>query len=142
VTDENRRANILTEVNRGAESLESAQILLDAGKHADAVSRAYYAAFHHAQALLLMSGQQARRHGGVERLLHQNLVRPGKLDPKTARSYAHLLKDRLDADYGAATVFTADLATDAVVNARAFCAAARALLVADGWLSDSGDPGP
>lgn len=137
MTDENRRANILTEVARGSESLESAEILVDAGKYADAVSRAYYAAFHHAAALLLMSGQQARRHGGVERLLQRDLVRTGKLDAAIARSFAHLLKDRLDADYGAETVFTAELAAERVQAARAFCEAARTILVAESWLASS-----
>ena len=48
MTRENRVANIAVELARGRDSLESANILLAAGKHADAVSRAYYAAFHHA----------------------------------------------------------------------------------------------
>jgi len=46
LTNENRKKNIAAEVRRGNETLESAQILLDAGKLADAVSRAYYGAFH------------------------------------------------------------------------------------------------
>ena len=132
---ENRKANISIEVARGVDSLESADILIAASKHADAVSRAFYAAFHHPCALLLMSGQQARLHGGVERLLQRDLVRTGKLDPTVARSYAHLLKDRQDADYGAETVFTRELAAARVEAARAFCAAARELLVAEGWLA-------
>ena len=51
MTHDNRRRNIDAEVRRGDESLESAEILYAAGKLADAVSRAYYAAFHYAQAL-------------------------------------------------------------------------------------------
>ena len=138
MTKDNRRANIAIELARGRESLESADILLEAGKHADAVSRAYYAAFHHACALLLMSGEQARRHAGVERLLQRDLVRSGKLDAAVARSQAHLLEDRQDADDGAETVFTHDLTAERVASARAFCEAARALLVAEGWLEQSG----
>ena len=136
MTNENRKTNIGIAVARGMESLDSAGILVAAGKHADAVSRAYYAAFHHACALLLMSGQQARRHGGVERMLQRDLVRTGKLDATIARSYAHLLKDRQDADYGAETVFTGELAAARVEAARTFCDAARELLVAEGWLAE------
>ena len=61
MTEDNKRANIAAEVKRGEESLESAQILLSAGKHSDAVSRAYYGAFHFARALLLTLAQEPRR---------------------------------------------------------------------------------
>jgi hypothetical protein len=135
VTTARRKDQIAIQLARGSEALESAEILLAAAKHADAVSRAYYAAFHHASALLVMGGEQARRHGGVERLLQRDLVRTGKLDAAVARSYAHLLKDRQDADYGAETVFTAELAAERIAAARTFCAAARAILLAEGWLA-------
>ena len=41
MTDENARVNIRIQTERGDASLESAEILLGAGKLADAVSRAY-----------------------------------------------------------------------------------------------------
>ena len=55
MTPPNRRANIAIETARGDEALESAEILLVAQKRRDAVSRAYYGAFHYARALLLTS---------------------------------------------------------------------------------------
>ena len=135
MTDDDRRIDIAAEVARGREALESAEILLAANKYADSVSRAYYAAFHHARALLLLGGEQARRHSGVERLLQRDLVRTNKLTAAIARSYAHLLKDRLDADYGDSAVFTAELAASSLADARAFCGAAIELLRAEGWLN-------
>lgn len=48
--------NVLSEVARGDSTLESAELLLAAGKAADAVSRAYYAAFHSARAARTMRG--------------------------------------------------------------------------------------
>jgi uncharacterized protein len=94
VTGDNRRKNIAAEVRRGDESLESAEILLTAGKLADAVSRAYYAAFHYARALLLTLGDEARTHAGVERMLHRDLVREGAFDPDVARLFSRLQKFR------------------------------------------------
>ena len=138
MTEDNRRQNIATELARGKEALESAEILLAAGKNADAVSRAYYAAFHHACALLLMVGEQARRHSGVERLLQRDLVRTGKLDPGVARSFAHLMKDRHDADYGAEVVFTSELGGKQVESARTFCQHACAILEREGWIAPQG----
>lgn len=134
MTNGNRRRNIATEVARGREALESAEILFGAGKYADSVSRAYYAAFHHACALLLMIGEQARRHGGVERLMQRDLVRTGKLDPEVARLFSHLMKERHDADYGADFVFTETGAADQLEASRRFCARARELLDDGGWL--------
>jgi uncharacterized protein (UPF0332 family) len=46
VTEENRRRNLRDEVERGDQALRAAQTLLDAGLHADSVTRAYFGAFH------------------------------------------------------------------------------------------------
>ncbi len=134
MTDDNKTRNIAAEVERGNESLESAEILLAAAKHADAVSRAYYGAFHWARALLLMLGEEAKTHGGLERLLQRDLVRAGRLDPEVARLFSRLQKFRNDADYTAEFVFTRAAAATEVAAAREFAAAARRLLEAEGWL--------
>jgi uncharacterized protein (UPF0332 family) len=46
LTGDNRRKNIAVEATRGDESLEAARVLLATALYADAVSRAYYGAFH------------------------------------------------------------------------------------------------
>jgi uncharacterized protein (UPF0332 family) len=134
VTGENRKANIAIEVPRGDASLESAEILFNAGKLADAVSRAYYGAFHYARALLLMLGEEPISHAGLERLLHRDLVRPGTLDPDVARLFARLQKMRLDADYTSEFVFTVQGAREELEAAQQFVAAAREILSQGGWL--------
>jgi uncharacterized protein (UPF0332 family) len=133
VTEDNRRKNIEAEVRRGDESLESAEILGAAGKLADAVSRAYYGAFHYARALLLTLGEETRTHGGLERLLQRDLVRPGTLDPDVARLFSRLQKFRQDADYTAEFVFTAAAAAEEIEAARRFIVEARAILERGGW---------
>ncbi len=133
MTEESRRKNVAIEVARGAESLESAEILLAAGKLADAVSRAYYGAFHYARALLLTLGEEPVTHAGVERLLHRDLVRSGMLDPDVARLFGRLQKTRLEADYTSEIVFTRHGAEEEVAAARRFVAAASDLLAKGGW---------
>jgi uncharacterized protein (UPF0332 family) len=133
LTGDNKRRNIAAEIARGDESLESARILLAAGKHADAVSRAYYGAFHFARALLLTLPEEPRTHGGVERLLQRDFVRPGALDPDTGKLFSRLQKFRQDADYSAEFVFTESGAAEEVLAATRFIAAARAILDAGGW---------
>ena len=56
MTNENRKKNIALEVAHGREALQAAEVLLAASLFRDAVSRAYYAAFHFACALLLTLG--------------------------------------------------------------------------------------
>lgn len=126
-------------LSRGNASFESAEILLAAGKLADATSRAYYGAFHYARALLLMLGEEPLSHAGVERLLHRDIVRPGLLDPDLARQFARLQKMRQDADYTSEFVFTVQGAADDIAAARTFINSARQVLVSGGWLSDASD---
>jgi uncharacterized protein (UPF0332 family) len=134
VTNDNRKKNIAAEVRRGTETLESAEILFQAGKLADAVSRAYYGAFHHARALLLMLGQEARTHSGVDRLLQRDLVREGLLDPEVARLLARLMTYRLEADYTAEYVFTPASAREEIEAAQRFVREARRVLASGGWI--------
>lgn len=135
MTNDNRRKNIEAEVHCGDESFESAEILLAAGKHADAVNRAYYAVFHHARAMLLTVGEEARPHGDLARLLQRNLVRSGKFDPGMVRLFSRLQKSGQDADYIAEIVFTAKAVREEIESARHFVEASRALLRRDGWLA-------
>jgi uncharacterized protein (UPF0332 family) len=136
VTNDNRKKNIAAEVRRGNETLEAAQILLDAGKLADAISRAYYGAFHYARALLLMLGEEARTHSGLDRILQRDLVREGLLDPEVARLLARLMTYRFEADYSAEYVFTPSAAREEVAAAHQFVAEAKRVLVSGGWIGE------
>jgi uncharacterized protein (UPF0332 family) len=134
VTGENRRLNIAAEIRRGDETLKSAELLQAAGQYADAVSRAYYGAFHYARALLLMLGEEATTHGGVDRLLQRDLVRSGRLDPEVGRLLARLMQFRLEADYTAEYLFTEQAALEEVAAAKRFVAEADRILRAEGWV--------
>lgn len=134
MTEDNRRKNISIEAKRGDDSLESARILLAAAMHADAVSRAYYGAFHYARALLLTVGEEPETHGGVHKLLHRDLVRDGLLDADVAHLFSRLQKFRLDADYSAEVVFTAKSAAEEVRAAETFVTEARSILKRGSWV--------
>ena len=70
----------------------------------------------------------------MERLLQRDFVRGGALDPNTAKLFSRLQKFRQDADYTAEFVFTREGAAEEVAAARAFVAAAKAILATGGWL--------
>jgi uncharacterized protein (UPF0332 family) len=133
VTSDQKRAAVLAEVTRGDDAVEEARLLLDAGKLAGAISRAYYGAFHYARALVLTAGEEPRTHGGLSRLLQANFVRTGRLAPEVAALLSRLMSLRQDADYTAEYVFTLGMAQKELSDAQLFVIAARALLVEDGW---------
>jgi uncharacterized protein (UPF0332 family) len=134
VTKDNQKRNIAEEVAKGDDLLETAELLHRAAKFSDAVSRAYYAVFHFASALLLTEGLQTKSHGGLSRLLQSHFVKPGRLSPESGATFVKLLALRLDADYSAASVFSEATARAELDAAIAFTEEARKLLAAGGWI--------
>jgi uncharacterized protein (UPF0332 family) len=67
-----------------------ARDLFTKGNWDDAVSRAYYAACHAAQAALLTEGQRGDTHKGVVILFGLLLVKSGKFDKKWGKFLANL----------------------------------------------------
>ncbi len=62
-------------LEKSQEKLRVAEHLLQSGEYEDAVSRAYYSAFHAAQAALLTEGLTARTHQGLVNLFGPHLVK-------------------------------------------------------------------
>jgi uncharacterized protein len=136
VTGENRKQNLLIEIEKSGASLRAADLCLEAGLFDDAVSRAYYAAYHTVQAMLLTLGLESRTHGGAHDLFYIHFVRTGQIPPHIAKLFAALQKFREQADYARAFHFTADDAREEVTNAHAICVEVRQHLVAEGWAAD------
>ena len=134
MTEESRKANIRAEVEKGESSLVAAQTLFAAGLHDECVSRAYYAAFHFACALLLTEGLEAHRHRGVDHLLNLHFARTGRLDPQHAKAFARLAQFRLQADYSRAFRFTREGTEEELRLAEVTVQAFRQMLGAGGWL--------
>lgn len=118
MTNDSKKKNIAVEIARGADALEEADLLLAAGKYAGAISRAYYAVYHYARALLLTQGEEPRTHGGLERLLHRDFVRAGKLDADVALRLSRLMKLVLTEDCSAAMLRSMAVASIRVVSNR------------------------
>ncbi len=82
--DQLTEARILLELSR--EKLRSADHLLRSGFLSDAVSRAYYAAFNSARAVLLMLGSHVRTHEGVAYKFGLRVIREGLGDRELGRT--------------------------------------------------------
>jgi len=59
-------ADIMAQINKAQESLSAAELLLDQGYGEFAASRAYYAMFYIAEALLASRGQSYSSHAAVQ----------------------------------------------------------------------------
>ena len=92
----------------------------DQGYGDDAVSHAYYAALHAAQAVLLTEGQRGESHKGVVMLFGLLLVKTGKFEKKWGKFLANLKDDREAGDYEALSYLDENTAGRSVREAEEF----------------------
>jgi uncharacterized protein (UPF0332 family) len=101
---------------RSRQELAAARLLADHGFAAQAVSRAYYAAFYAAEAALLRLRQVRSKHAGVIAAVGRVLVAEHGLDPQVGRRLRSLFERRSRADYESEAV-PAEEAARAVTDA-------------------------
>lgn len=118
--DKAQRELIRGYLTKAREKVRVARDLCAKGEWDDAISRAYYAAYHAAQAALLTEGQRGDTHKGVVMLFGLLLVKTGKLDKKWGKFLSNLKDDREAGDYDALSYLDEDTARRAVREAEAF----------------------
>lgn len=106
----------------------AARHLAAGGFYEDAVSRAYYAVFHAACALLGTIGRSVRTHEGLRAMIGEHFIRTGQLDARFSRILARGAADRTDADYNAGAVFTREDAEDTLARTAELLAAVEELV--------------
>jgi uncharacterized protein (UPF0332 family) len=89
---------------RCREELAAARLLAAQGFEAQAVSRAYFAAFFAAETALLALGETRPKHSGVIAAFVHRMVRGGQLDEETGRLLRSLFERRNEADYSPVAV--------------------------------------
>lgn len=89
---------------RSRQELGAARLLTEAGFGAQAISRAYFAAFFAAEAALLLLGETRSKHSGVISAFGRRVVREGGLEESTGRFLRSLFERRNEADYGSPPV--------------------------------------
>ena len=113
-------------LEKAKEKLRVAEGLLREGAYDDVVSRAYYAAFHAAQAALLLEGLHAHTHQGLVNLFGLHLVKSGKFEKRFGKFLSNLKDDREQSDYEPYSTIDQDSAQTAVQEAREFLGAVEA----------------
>ena len=110
-------------LDKSKEKLRVAEQLLASSAYDDAVSRAYYCAFHAAQAALMIEGLTATTHQGLVNLFGLHLVKSGKLSKELGKFLANLKDDRETSDYEIYSPIDRETAEEAVKEAKIFLAA-------------------
>lgn len=121
-------SEIASNLERAETNLHAARDLLDKGYYDIAASRAYYAAFYASSALLLKENLDTSKHGGVIALVHQHLVKTGKLDKEQGKNLNWLFELRGVGDYGVSVHVASGEAFRAVQVAERFLVLAKQIL--------------
>ena len=119
--DEDRRKVVVGALTKAREKLGSAQRWFREGQAwDDIVSRAYYAAFHAAQAMLYAEGLEPKSHHGVMTLFGLHFAKSGKIAPQFARYLKNLKDDREEGDYEIFSTVTETMTAHALREAAEF----------------------
>jgi hypothetical protein len=117
MTEESSRNFVEASLQRAEKALKSAKLLEENGQLEDAASRAYYAMFHAARALLFSKGVTARTHRGTISLFGEKIVKQGILDAEFADMLRKAFDLRQKSDYELYTELNAELVKEAIRNA-------------------------
>jgi len=119
---------IAANLERAAQSIRAAKDLAVKDYHDFAASRAYYAAFYGATAVLLNEGLDFSKHSGVIASIHQRFVKTGKLSKDHGKDLNWLFEIRSVGDYGGTAHVTRQQAERAIQAAESFLQAVIFLL--------------
>jgi len=100
--------------------LDAAQSNIQQGYYHVAVSRAYYAMFYAASALLANQEIYRSKHSGVQSAFSEHFVKTGLFEREYARLFGNAYISRLESDYDAVFIVERTTAEDLVNDARRF----------------------
>ncbi len=86
-------------LQKAAQSLKEARLLMENGMYDTAVSRLYYAAFYAVNALLTANGFNPKTHSGSKTMFNKEFILTGKMDSRFSDFYSFLMAKRFEADY-------------------------------------------
>jgi len=128
MTKDNASQNAAQEMTRAQEVLAEDHHLLTGCYYNGVVTRAYYAAFHGARALLITRGLESKTHRSVIQLFNLHFIKDSPFPTQVAKHLSHLETYRELSDYTAHAQFTEEQAKTEIASAKAFIAANRPLI--------------
>lgn len=127
------RSEIKLYLERAYDALQQAKDNLNLGYYDVVTSRAYYAMFYAASALLASKGMSRSKHSGVHSAFGQYFVKPGLIEPQYSRMLINAFNVRLDSDYDVKPLLNKALAEDILRDAQQFVERVAAYLQQEGY---------
>jgi uncharacterized protein (UPF0332 family) len=115
-------------LQKASRAIHAAGTLLRDGEADFAVSRAYYAMFYIAEALLGERGLRFRKHSSVHSAFGERFIKTGLIESKYHRWIIDAFDMRIKGDYGVEAVITDAEATQMIRQAHEFLEVARQFL--------------
>ncbi|MFP4393495.1 MAG: HEPN domain-containing protein [Desulfohalobiaceae bacterium] len=119
---------IQANLERSNQAVEAAEKLLYEGYYDFAASRAYYAVFYAASALLLHEGREFSKHSGVISAIHHHFIKSKRLETQHGKEINWLFELRNIGDYGVSVHVPEHEAKKAIDVSRRFIHAAYSLI--------------
>ncbi len=91
-------------MEKSAELLQQAALLLENKWLDGAVNRIYYSVFYAATALLYIKKLYPKTHAGVKSLFSNEFIKTGLIDSKYSKFYSAVFARRFEADYEEAPI--------------------------------------
>lgn len=117
---ENMQLNIIAELEKAKNCTSQAQVLFDNNFYDGAISRAYYAIFHYAKALLFSAGFEPKTHAGLVHLFNLHFIKNGRFDKRFSTILSHAQKAREESDYFPEIPFTKEEAEERLREVETF----------------------
>jgi len=97
--EKERKRTISAYLTRSHEEIETARLLLANGKYKVALTRAYYAIFYAASAMLFSEGIKRSKHSGVQSAFRQFFIKPSVIEVEYSDIYGAARDARELSDY-------------------------------------------
>jgi len=127
------RSETVLYLERASNALQQAKDNLNLGHYDVVTSRAYYAMFYAASALLASKGISRSKHSGIHSAFGQYFVKPGLIEPQYGRMLINAFNVRLDSDYDVKPFLNRALAEDILRDAQQFVERVMAYLQQEGY---------
>ena len=95
----NKSEYIKYKLQKAAQSIREAKLLMENGLNDTAVSRLYYAAFYAINALLAENDFNPKTHSGTKTIFNKEFILTGKMESHFSDFYSFLMAKRFEADY-------------------------------------------
>lgn len=107
-------------LERAAECLNSAKLLLDAGDYLSAANRSYYCIFHSVRSLLALEGVEFKRHSGNLSYFREKYIKTNIFDKELSDIMTAAFNIRSDSDYGDFPIISKAIVHNQISNAERF----------------------